>query len=92
VCYICANDYRDRITFLITKNKNTMAEQIKGTFFMLHVQGQSCPTHKHETIEDALIEAEKLMNKTQKVVYVLQGIKALEPKMDFNEIDLTDKL
>lgn len=63
-------------------------EKIEETFFMLYVDGQNSPTHKHTSIAEAKVEAQRLMAKTQKRVFILQGIKMLEPKMDFFEVDL----
>lgn len=63
-------------------------EKVEETFFMLYVDGQNSPTHKHPSIAEAKVEAQKLMAKTQKRVFILQGIKMLEPMMNFNEVDL----
>ena len=63
-------------------------EKVNETFFMLFVDGQNSPTNKHNSLAEAKVEAQRLLTKTGKRVYILQGIKMFEPVTNFNEVDL----
>ena len=43
----------------------------KHEFYMLYVEGGQSPTYKHNNLEDAKKEAERLADLTHKPVYIL---------------------
>ena len=53
-----------------------MNEQI---FYMVYMEGEGAPTHKHETKEAATKEAERLSILFEKKTYVLIAVKSIEP-------------
>lgn len=59
----------------------------ESKFFMLYVDGQTSPTNKHSNEPEAIVEAERLLKKTGKKVYVLSAVCALEPKTEYNRVD-----
>jgi hypothetical protein len=62
---------------------------------MLHAEGGAAPTVKHATIEDARKEAERLMKKENKPVYMLKasGVCLPDPKLDVATlVDKANKL
>lgn len=58
----------------------------ESKFFMLYVDGQNSPTNKHSNIEEATAEAERLLKKTGKKIYILGAECALQPKTDYTLI------
>ena len=64
-------------------------------FYMLHVEGGAAPTVKHATIGDARKEAERLVKKEGKPVYLLQASNVClpDPKLDVSTlVDKANKL
>ena len=60
-------------------------------FYMLHVEGGSAPTVKHATIEDARKEAERLVKKENKPVYLLKASDVCLPDPKCDVISLVEK-
>lgn len=50
----------------------------RQTFWMLYADGHSTPTHRHGTIEQARAEAERLAEKLNCRVYILQAVEEVE--------------
>lgn len=51
---------------------------MKGSFFMVYLEGERTPTFKHTTPESATAEAERLTRVHRKKAYVLCSIKSIE--------------
>ena len=43
-------------------------------FYMVYLEGRGGPTHKHETLEEASAEAERLLATHDTIVYILQAV------------------
>lgn len=48
------------------------------TFYMIYVEGQKSPTHKHTTYESAVREAKRLAEYTKEKTYILCSIESYE--------------
>jgi len=59
---------------------------MNNTFFMVFVENENTPTHKHFSLNDAEIEAKRLSKLLKKKAYVLATIKSLE----INEFTIED--
>lgn len=51
---------------------------MKQTFYMVFLSGESTPTFRHETIESADIEAQRLARLHRKKAFVLCSLKSFE--------------
>lgn len=51
---------------------------MKNPFFMVYLEGERTPTFKHESVERATTEAERLARVHKKKAYVLCTIKSVE--------------
>lgn len=63
-----------------------MAEK-KG-FYMIYVEGCATPTYKHQNIDSAQKEAERLSTLYKKKAYILGAIKSVE-NVQFNVVELS---
>lgn len=62
----------------------------KKSFYMVHVEGEGAPTHKHPCLESAKREAHRLMKVSNKEVYVLQAVRSVKPPMQYEETFFTE--
>jgi hypothetical protein len=60
-------------------------------FYMLHVEGGAAPTVKHATIGDARKEAERLVKKEGKPVYLLKASDVCLPDPKLDVLSLVEK-
>ena len=60
-------------------------------FYMLHVEGGSAPTVKHATVKDARKEAERLVKKENKPVYLLKASDVCLPDPKLDVLSLVEK-
>lgn len=60
-------------------------------FYMLHVEGGAAPTVKHATVEDARKEAERLVKKENKPVYLLRASDVCLPDPKLDVLSLVEK-
>ena len=51
---------------------------MENTFYMVYVEGEQTPTHRHGLIDTAINEAKRLTEKTGKKAYVLGTIKMVK--------------
>lgn len=51
------------------------------TFYMLYQEGGGLPLKKHEEIATAKIEAERLVNKENRPVYILKTVAMAAPRV-----------
>jgi len=57
------------------------------SFYMIYVEGGNAPAYKHETIESAKLEAQRLAEKTGKDVFILFATKKIKLNK-FTEVEL----
>lgn len=90
-----SNQLNKQLDALFGPEDKTAQQFEDQVFYMLHVEGGAAPTVKHATVEDARKEAERLVKKENKPVYLLKSSNVClpDPKLDVSTlVDKANKL
>lgn len=86
-----SNQLNTQLDALFGPEDKTARQFEDQEFYMLHVEGGSAPTVKHATVEGARKEAERLVKKENKPVYLLQASDVCLPDPKLDVLSLVEK-
>lgn len=86
-----SNQLNKQLDALFGPEDKTAQQFEDQVFYMLHVEGGAAPTVKHATIGDARKEAERLVKKENKPVYLLKASDVCLPDPKCDVISLVEK-